>query len=267
MLAQLCWVVAVAMLWSSGCHGNRPETGQQAAAATAPQPTRSVQAPPEAQPSSVARPAASQPAPPADAATEPEPQPALQVYIQPLGAELPDASVEFVRRSLLAFYDLEVLVLDRVELPAWALNRTKTRYRAEKLLELLDRRLPPGGFRILGLTSADISTTKGKIADWGILGLATIDGHACVISTFRTRRRAKSEEHARIRLGKTAVHEIGHTLGLSHCPNQGCLMQDARGTVLTTDGEYDLCADCRAELVRRGHRLAPSDTPIPWPRP
>jgi archaemetzincin len=265
VVVQLCCVAAAALLWTSGCHQNHSEAGRQAAAATAAQPARSVPAPPQAQPSVVAHPAASQSALPTDAATQPEP--ALRVYVQPLGAELPNASVDFVRTSLLAFYELEVLVLDRVELPAWALNRTKTRYRAEKLLELLEQRLPRGGFRILGLTCSDISTTKGKFADWGILGLATIDGRACVISTFRTRRQAKSAEHARIRLGKTAVHEIGHTLGLGHCPNQGCLMQDARGTVLTTDGEYDLCEDCRAELVRRGHRLASSEIPIPWPRP
>ena len=44
--------------------------------------------------------------------------------------------------------------------------------------------------------------------------------------------------HARERFAKTAVHEIGHTLNLSHCETQGCLMEDATGKVSTTDGEY-----------------------------
>jgi archaemetzincin len=189
------------------------------------------------------------------------------VYIQPLGAQLPDETIGFVRGSLLAFYDFRIEVLDRVPLPDWALNRARSRYRAEKLLTLLEQRLPEDGFRILGLTSSDISTTKGKYPDWGILGLATIDGRMCVISSFRTKRRVRSREHARIRLGKTAVHEIGHTLGLKHCPNRGCLLEDARGTVLTTDREYDLCSDCRQRLAQLGFRLVGEEVPIPWPKP
>jgi archaemetzincin len=64
---------------------------------------------------------------------------------------------------------------------------------------------------------------------------------------------------------KVAVHEIGHTLGLPHCPTTGCLMEDAGGKVATVDGEFDLCERCRARLRDAGH-AAPTVTP-PWPRP
>lgn len=189
------------------------------------------------------------------------------LYIQPLGKELPSEDVEFVEKSLLAFYDLKVLMLERAPLPKAAYYPKRKRYRAEKLLLFLNQRLPDDGFRILGLTGVDISTTKGQHEDWGILGLADVDGKACVLSSYRTKRRAKGATHARIRLGKVAVHEIGHTLGLPHCDNQGCLMEDAEGSVLTTDREYDLCHDCRQRLIARGHALADSSIPIPWPKP
>jgi len=87
-----------------------------------------------------------------------------------------------------------------------------------------------------------------------------------VISLFRCRKKARSRAHARIRLAKTAVHEIGHTLGLDHCPTRGCLMEDARGQVKTSDREYDLCSRCRARLRRGGHRIVEQPR-IPWPRP
>jgi archaemetzincin len=40
---------------------------------------------------------------------------------------------------------------------------------------------------VLGLTAADISTTKGEIVDWGVMGLGSLDGTAGVISSFRCR--------------------------------------------------------------------------------
>jgi archaemetzincin len=133
-------------------------------------------------------------------------------------------------------------------------------------LDTLVELKPDGASRILGITAVDISTTKGSVADWGILGLATIDGTACVISTFRTRRGAKNDEHAAQRFAKTAVHELGHTFGLEHCPTYGCLMEDGKGSVLTTDHEYELCAACRAKLEHNGVALTAPRTAPPWPR-
>lgn len=188
------------------------------------------------------------------------------LYIQPLGKQLPDKDVALVKEALLEFYKLELKVLPRAALPQRAYYKPRRRYRAEKLLDFLERRMPSDGVRILGLTGVDISTTKGRYRDWGILGLASMDGAACVISSFRCHMRSRGVKHARIRLAKVAVHEIGHTLGLPHCPTVGCLMEDARGKVATCDREFDICPKCRAKLTRWG-RTIPAKPAIPWPRP
>jgi archaemetzincin len=187
------------------------------------------------------------------------------VYLQPLGDELPDADVEAVKQAITLFYAVPVTVLPRTALPKEAWYPPRRRWRAEKLTEFLATRRAPDALRILGLTAADISTTKGKIVDWGVLGLGDLDGPAGVISTFRCHKGARSELHARQRLMKVAVHEIGHTLGLPHCPTAGCLMEDALGKVATVDGELDLCDRCRAQLRESGHTV-PSVAP-PWPKP
>jgi archaemetzincin len=190
----------------------------------------------------------------------------LRVYLQPLGSALPEADTALVETALRAMLGVAVQRLERVELPAPAYYPPRRRYRAERLLAYLETRLPPGGGRILGLTGADISTTKDPYPDWGVLGLGELPGTATVISAFRCHKKSRSAEHARQRLAKVSVHEIGHSLGLEHCPNVGCLMEDAGGKVATCDREYDFCGRCRSLLAAAGHPL-PAAPAIPWPRP
>ena len=181
------------------------------------------------------------------------------LVVQPLGKAA--ALIEPVAQALTTFYDITLTVAPAVALPKRAFYRPRGRYRAEILLEVLAEIAPPGSERVLGLTSADISTSKPPHEDWGILGLASVGGQACVLSSFRCQRRSKSAAHAVERLAKTAVHELGHTFGLEHCPNRGCLMEDGGGSVLTTDRETDLCADCRAKLAARGYLKAGAVSP------
>lgn len=178
------------------------------------------------------------------------------LYLQPLGdCAKPNRGTAQVAAALRAFYPIEVQVLPCQELPEDAYYPPRKRFRAERLLTYLNQRLPEGGWRILGLTDADISTSKGAYADWGVMGLGELPGTATVISSFRCRKKATDAAHAIERLAKVAVHEIGHTLGLPHCPTRSCLMEDAMGKVATTDRERDFCPRCRALAARHGFTI------------
>jgi archaemetzincin len=178
------------------------------------------------------------------------------LYVQPLGACAGRAkAVDQVVAALRAFYPIDVRVLACQELPAAAYYPARKRYRAERLLAYLNQRMPKDGWRILGLADVDISTTKDRYPDWGVMGLGELPGTATVISSFRCRKKARDAAHASERLAKVAVHEIGHTLGLPHCPTRGCLMEDAMGKVVTTDREQDFCPRCRALAKQQGFTI------------
>ncbi len=184
------------------------------------------------------------------------------ISLQPLGSALPQAELQLVSAAIQAFYAVRLQVLPPILLPRSAFYAPRQRYRAEKLLEFLVERADPEARVSLGLLAGDISTTKGPIFDWGILGLATLDGRSAVLSSFRCKRQAKSPQHARVRFAKTAVHELGHSFGLEHCPIEGCLMHDGEGSVLTTDTEHDLCPATRQRLMDAGALRADAKSPF-----
>jgi archaemetzincin len=156
-----------------------------------------------------------------------------------------------VEMLLVSRLDVRVVRGEPTPLPRHAYHAPRRRYRADRLLDHLLAHLPaePRDLRVLGLTTVDISTTKGRFHDWGVFGLGFMPGRACVISSHRLRRGARDREHLAFRVSTTALHEVGHTFGLDHCTESGCPMQDAEGGIENTDASgSDLGPRCRAIL-------------------
>jgi archaemetzincin len=176
------------------------------------------------------------------------------VVIRPLGtvrAEL----VAAVRDAVAEFWGVEVRVLPAVALPAVAWYEPRQRYRADLLLEFLHTLDDGGAERVLGITAADISITKGAYPDWGIFGYGELGGTVCVVSSHRLGRGGVSRATLLQRLVKVADHELGHTCGLPHCTTPRCLMGDCTGAIATVDAEPGyLCAACRERVRAAGLR-------------
>jgi archaemetzincin len=142
---------------------------------------------------------------------------------------------------------VEVAVLDNTPLPAFAFYKPRQRYIADSLLIFLRQANKNKFEKIIGITEKDISTKKGDIVNWGILGLGTCPGEACVISTFRAGKNKVSDSIFLRRMITLALHELGHTYGLEHCPIDTCLMKDADGKMNLDDGD-SYCEKCRKYL-------------------
>ena len=88
------------------------------------------------------------------------------VRLVPLGDVEPEL-LEAITKAVTARVNAKVEIAKKEELPAEAFYKPRKRWRAEKLLDFLDTKTT-GAWRVIGVTNAEISTTKGDIFDWGM---------------------------------------------------------------------------------------------------
>lgn len=169
--------------------------------------------------------------------------PAIAIKVLPLGK----TNESFIRTTVA---ELKVIVsnvdlLPHEEMPKFAFYSPRNRYRADSLIEWMSKRAKANEV-YLAITVQDISTTKGSNPDHGIMGLGYQPGNACIASNFRVRDKKN--------FYKVVIHELGHTTGLSHCPEKTCFMRDAEGRDPTGE-EKEFCEKCREHLKRKGWKL------------
>lgn len=167
-----------------------------------------------------------------------------KIIVLPLGRNL---SSDFIHES---FNNIQKVIpgaqlRSTMSMPSFAYYAPRARYRADSLISWMSSMAKPDEVYI-GITNLDISTTKDNYLDWGVMGLGYRPGNACIASQFRLKNKTS--------FWKVALHELGHTAGLDHCPVKSCLMRDAEGKD-HTDEEKEFCPSCKHQLLLQGWNL------------
>lgn len=168
------------------------------------------------------------------------------IIIQPLG-KFPKHEATLVFNEVQKA-NSNVILRPNIPFPKSAFYELRNRYRADSLIRILSRHTGQDSI-IIGLSDADISTTKDKVEDWGVMGLSYRPGNACVVSTYRLSKKNKAEQFY-----KVALHELGHTEGLDHCIVKTCLMRDAEGGN-PLDELYAFCPLCTKHLKAKNWKI------------
>jgi archaemetzincin len=140
-----------------------------------------------------------------------------------------------------------------VPLPQDAYDRRRNQYLANALLGLAARAahaLADPGTKVLAVTEADLYADDLNF----VFGIAQSRGRAAVISLCRLGLSADPLLR-RERALKEAVHELGHTLGLAHCPNAKCVMHFSNSLADTDRKGNSLCTACERKTDARRIRL------------
>jgi archaemetzincin len=164
------------------------------------------------------------------------------IAVAPVGdapAEEVVALVPVLRES----FGCEVLIAPVVPLPARAWNEKRRQYLSTALLDALARAKRPEWERLLGVADVDLyvpslnfvfgegDSTRGV----GVLSLTRLHGPSTLF-----RKRAATE----------AVHELGHTYGLTHCDDPHCVMWFSNTLTETDRKGTDFCRRHEKELAR-----------------
>jgi archaemetzincin len=130
---------------------------------------------------------------------------------------------------------------------AQAYNPERKQYLSSKLLASLGKSEKEE--RIVGIADVDLYVPRLNF----VFGEADVVSGTAIVSLRRLRQEyyglAPDEALFLERATKEIVHELGHTFGLGHCPNNKCVMHFSNSLADTDLKEAHFCSKCRPKII------------------
>ena len=127
--------------------------------------------------------------------------------------------------------------------PGYAFNQVRNQYDSKRILQSL---VPLCGDNhwLIGVTGVDLYVSILKY----VFGIAQIKGPCSIVSLYRLRpefyEKPVDLPLLLSRLSKTALHELGHSVGLTHCRNRDCVMYSSVNIEDTDHKSIGYCPTC-----------------------
>jgi len=134
--------------------------------------------------------------------------------------------------------------------PEFAFHRERQQYHSSEILQGMQSFLNLDTWRVLGVAAVDLYIPILTF----VFGEAQMGGPCAVLSAHRLRQEyyglPPDPELFRQRLIKEAVHELGHTLNLTHCDDYRCVMASSHAVEWIDLKEGALCSVCRTATAQ-----------------
>ena len=128
-----------------------------------------------------------------------------------------------------------------------AYNPERRQYLSSKLLAALGK--AERQERVVGVADVDLYVPRLNF----VFGEADVLSGAGIVSLYRLRQEyyglAPDEALFLERATKEIIHELGHTFGLGHCPNNRCVMHFSNSLADTDLKDAHFCSKCRPKII------------------
>lgn len=171
----------------------------------------------------------------------------------PVG-NVPGSALQWIETAAAEWFPLPICRLPAVPIPECAYDTKRKQYQSVEIMKMLAKNAPGDASRVLGITDVDLAIPMLSF----LFGQAQFDGPIAVISLCRLHQEfyglPAQENLLRERTIKEALHELGHTFGLVHCPEPACAMSLATHIGLVDLKEEKYCGRCGMHLIQRFSR-------------
>lgn len=170
----------------------------------------------------------------------------MKITLKPLG-NIADEIMEKLEDSVGDIFHCPVEIKAGFSDFGQSYNPERKQYLSSKLLASLGK--SEREERVVGIANVDLYVLRLNF----VFGEADIVSGTAIISLCRLRPEyyglAPDETLFLERATKEIVHEVGHTFGLGHCPNNKCVMHFSNSLADTDLKEALFCNKCRPKII------------------
>lgn len=169
-----------------------------------------------------------------------------RIVISPIG-DLDPLTINYVEKEVRRHFGFDTEIKSLLQDIDFALDPARDQYNSTLILEELSRIASTDTLKILAISDVDLFIPILT----HVFGEAQLGGNACIISIFRLQENIAPlpiNESFQKRVSKEAIHELGHTFNLRHCPDHFCSMHYCRAIEDVDKKSEQFCRYCKVLL-------------------
>lgn len=171
-----------------------------------------------------------------------------ELHLLPIG-NVPPELMGWLQRELCELFRVPCALLQPALSPKPSYHAERQQYHSSELLARMQPYVSDHTWRLLGITAEDLYIPILTF----VFGEAQLGGASAIVSTHRLRQEfyglPPDPNVLARRLLTEAVHELGHTLELTHCDDYRCVMAPSHAVEWIDIKEPSFCPECASRVL------------------
>ena len=172
-----------------------------------------------------------------------------KLQLLPVG-EVDPRLLDWLRQALFDRFRVPTEILRPALDPAFALHAERQQFHSSEILAAMQSYITRDTWKLLGITGRDLYIPILTF----VFGEAQLGGASAIVSYHRLTQEFYGLPHdldlLANRLLTESVHELGHTLRLTHCQEYRCAMAASHAVEWIDIKDSGFCEDCLAKATQ-----------------